>query len=169
MNVDAGCTAVKPLQTRPQWRYWRLSVCLLLLTAWTITVVAQQRGSQATPSRGGVSVANDADQSQDGSAAQATLADQVIAILQGDAETLSSAKRAIAQQTSSDPDTISDEAAFRRIRQDSALQGQLAQELSALGYDIREQEASRLLWAGKQLRPPSSGKPSRKMSAPNLN
>ena len=154
MNVDLGCTAVKPLQSRPQWRYWRLSVCLLL-TAWPITVVAQQRGSQATQGSGGVSLAKDADQSNDDlaarnqsendSAAQATLADQIIAILQEDAETLSSAKREIALQTSADPGTISDEAAFRRIRQDSALQGQLAQELSALGYDIREQEGSRVI------------------------
>ena len=67
------------------------------------------------------------------------LAERIIAVLRENSEALATVKDEIARETSSDPSIISDDAVFRRIRQSSELQAQIAQELSALGYDLSDQ------------------------------
>ena len=95
----------------------------------------------AVPSEqdGAISSAQDEDRSGDDSAVvKENLAERIISILRENSEDMANAKDEIARQTSTDPGTISDEAAFRRIRQSSELQARIAQELSARGYDLSE-------------------------------
>ena len=77
---------------------------------------------------------------------QEDLAERIIAILRGNADALETARNEIARRTSADPGTISNDAIFKRIRQDSELQTQIALELSQLGYDM---SGPRINQAGK--------------------
>ncbi len=144
MTLDGCCTVAHYFQAKLKFRYWQLAVLWLMLVAWTIAAVPQQRDPQASQERSGTTSAQDqdADKSNDDSAeVQGTLADRIIAILREDAEALDAAKSEVARLTSADPDSISNQAIFRRIRQDSEWQAQIAQELKARGYDLGDRES----------------------------
>jgi protein involved in polysaccharide export with SLBB domain len=137
MTLDVCCTAAHSSQVKLKLRYWQLAVLWLMLIAWTTAAAPQQRDPRASQERSGTFSAQDANQSNDNSTdAQGTLADRIIAILQEDAQALEAAKSEVARLTSADPGTISNEAVFRRIRQDSEWQIQIAQDLKARGYDL---------------------------------
>lgn len=123
-----------------KWRHWQFLLLIAMLTSWVIIALPQQRDPQTRPEGSAVSSAQDVDESSDDSATvEENLAERIIAVLRENSEALATVKDEIARETSSDPSIISDDAVFRRIRQSSELQAQIAQELSALGYDLSDQ------------------------------
>ena len=66
-------------------------------------------------------------------------AEQIINILQREPDILASIKTQAAQQSGVDPDTISDEALYDRIRQDATLRDLATKELVKRGYVINQE------------------------------
>ena len=81
-------------------------------------------------------------QSQSNSSASQTKpsmsADQMIAILDQDPVLMQSIKDQIAQQTSADPKSITDDSLFERIRQSSSVRDSVTKELMAHGYSANQ-------------------------------
>ena len=61
-------------------------------------------------------------------------AEQIIGILKQQSDLLTNVKDEVAQQTGVDPSTVSDDALYSRIQQDSSLRVQITKELNLLGY-----------------------------------
>jgi protein involved in polysaccharide export with SLBB domain len=71
---------------------------------------------------------------------QAMSAQQIIDILRQEPEILASVKTLAAQQSGTDPSTISDEMVYARIRQDESLQDLASKELTRRGFNVIPEE-----------------------------
>ena len=65
---------------------------------------------------------------------QAMSAEQIIDILQQEPTVLTDVKNQVAQQSGTDPSTITDDELYNRIRQDARLRAQITTALNKLGY-----------------------------------
>lgn len=99
----------------------------LLLSAW---LLAQDTNSESRADDGTV------DSTATPSVQPALSADRIVSLLQQQPELLAVAKERAAARLSIDPSTISDDAVYDRIRQDSNLRSQITQELGRRGYDV---------------------------------
>ena len=99
---------------------------------------------------------------------QAMSAEQIIDILQQEPTVLTDVKNQVAQQSGTDPSTITDDELYNRIRQDARLRAQITTALNKLGYSTnsiapaggtsRTGGAGRGPFAGNA--PPARGRPS---------
>jgi protein involved in polysaccharide export with SLBB domain len=142
---------------------WRRSrVGLLLITAVAValcSVNAVAQISNATPTdqtavsaegQSGNATATDqtavSAEGQSGNATATELtvmtADQIIGILQQEPDLLASVKAVAAQQSRTDPSTISDDALYDRIRQSADLRAQVTKDLNQLGYSTNTVSAN---------------------------
>ena len=152
MNCDVIGKAMNRSKLKLKWSHWR-SLVLIAMLMCTVLVLAQQRDSMSEDERGdgeGGTVSSTqhvdeskVDESRDDTVdTRSNLANRIISILREDPEALSTLKEEIGQRTSVDPSTISDEAVYTRIRRDADLRAQIAQELSARGYELNDQGPS---------------------------
>jgi protein involved in polysaccharide export with SLBB domain len=92
---------------------------------------------QATPETTGDPSLQE-DESQSEQTKPSMSADQMIAILDQDPVLMQSIKDQIAQQTSADPKSITDDSLFERIRQSSSVRDSVTKELMAHGYSANQ-------------------------------
>ena len=98
---------------------------------------ADQAGNQQPYTQAGQPANQQTDQQAGQAADQQTMpAEQIIDILQQEPDILATVKMQAAQQSGVDPDTISDEAIYDRIRQDATLRDLATKELVKHGYGI---------------------------------
>jgi protein involved in polysaccharide export with SLBB domain len=105
-----------------------------------IVKLPDQQVGQATDALPGELTDQQNGQSADG---QTMSADQIVDILRQEPDILASVKIQAAQESGTDPSTISDEADFERIRQDASLRNLASKELTERGFDINPEAKTR--------------------------
>jgi len=91
-------------------------------------------------------------------------AEQIIGILKQQPDLLAKVKDEVAQLTGADPSTISNDALYIRIQQDSSLRAQLTDELNQLGYSLNTNATNGR--TGNTAGTPGAGKTQRTLTTP---
>lgn len=115
------------------WKCWinfGLMGIVIVLSGW---LHAQQMSTRPRADRADETMTDSEFQTE---AEAGPTAESVIRLLQQQPELLSAAKQAAANRLSIDPSTITDQATFDQIRQNSNLRAQITEELKNRGYDV---------------------------------